>query len=367
MGYEDSLFNRIDKRLGNTERNEPEELSLAEKEVARQKEERKKTAEQKRLEEQKIEEERQKIEQEKEQQAQKETQEIKEFEEIFNEPSLEKLHTQALKFLGNAELNEKEFIDTFVTLYSIDEIEGDIKSIKEKEEEIKQKDTPEKARMKKIATVFEATMTAGITNYDWLGKKIKIHAPSKFDELKRGVDAIIEFDKDEAGNDYLALGIDITFRNLSSSLFEEKVNGILKDIDNDHLTQVKYFQKSDETEVEGLHVPKVVLSASFDTVKELAFLWSKLKDPAYKEKFKKHKIKYDIVEQIVSQCELLSSYAAEKNHPAIAKAYRDIIDILLYMSETEVPELKMLFGDTSQNKVSNQVEQVIKKYRKRTS
>ncbi len=282
-------------------------------------------------------------------------------ESIFNAEIFEELYRQAQRVLGDEAIDEeyvKTIVKDFITLYNYEEIENDIKNVIEKEERIKRTDTPEKARMKKLATILEAMLVEGIAKYDWLGTKIKILPPSKHDELFNSVDGIIELGRDEALNEFLALGIDVSFRSVKRELFEEKIETLLDYIDKGKLTQIKYFKDNNGEVMENLYVPKVVVSVDMKTIEELVQIWSNRKDPDFKEKFKKHTIAIDVIGQIAEQCKLFATYAAKIGFTDIAEKYDEAFELLLKISQ-EVPQAREAITSFEQSKFVNKIEQIM--------
>jgi hypothetical protein len=272
------------------------------------------------------------------------------------------LHEQALRVLGNEEIDQvyvEKLLQDFIHIYNIDTIEADIRSMVEKEAYFKQADSPERARLKKIATILEAILVEGIAKYDWLGKKIKILPPSKFDELCRGVDAIVELAQDDEVNEFLALGIDVSYRAVEGDLFEEKIERLLKDIDEQHLTQLKYFKDNQGNAMEGMYVPKVVVSVDGKTAENLVSLWERRKTDEGKTEFKNATIAVDIIGQIAEQCKLFAAYARTKGVEEIATKYDEAFELLLKISE-EVPQAREAISRFTKSKFVDKIEEIIK-------
>lgn len=282
---------------------------------------------------------------------------------IFSNEKFNDLYKESLSILNDVEIDEKyveDMLKDFIHLYNIDEITRDIEKIIEKEQRIKNLDTPERKKTKKMATILEAILIDGITNYDWLGKKIKIVPPNKFDELFKGFDGVIEFNNSEKINDFLALGIDVSFRSVDGDLFEEKVNNLLNNINNDELTQVKYFKDNNGEAIENLSIPKIVISIDAKTLEQIMLIWSKKNDINYKDKFKNHTIAIDIIGQIADQCKILAKYANDIGAKNVAKRYNEIFDLLLKISE-EIPKTKAIISQADNNKFVNKIKELINK------
>jgi hypothetical protein len=289
--------------------------------------------------------------------------EPQEQESIFVSDLVESLYKQARIVLGDEKIDEG-YIDQmwleFKHLYDDDEIINDMKRVIEKEEWIKYNDTPSRAKLKKIATVLEAILVEGITKYNWLGNKIKILPPSKFDELFNGIDAIIELIRDEELNEFLALGIDVSFRAVDGKVFADKVNSLLDFIKERKLTEVKYFKDEQGDVVPGLYVPKVVISVDAETIEEVAAIWSKRKEPEFKERLTKHPLAFMIIGQIAQQCTIFSAYARKVGAEKVAEKYDEVFSLLLKISE-EIPEAKKALSQFEENKFISKIQEIVNK------
>lgn len=290
--------------------------------------------------------------------------EPQEQESIFVSALVESLCKQARVVLGD-EIIDEGYIDQmwldFKHLYDDDEIINDMKRVIEKEEWIKYNDTPSRAKLKKIATVLEAILVEGITKYNWLGNKIKILPPSKFDELFNGIDAIIELIRDEELNEFLALGIDVSFRAVDGKVFADKVNSLLDFIKERKLTEVKYFKDEQGDVVPGLYVPKVVISVDAKTIEEVAEIWSKRKESEFKEKLAKHPLAFMIIGQIAQQCTIFSEYARKIGAENVAQKYDEVFSLLLKISE-EIPEAKKALSHFEENKFISKIKELVVKH-----
>jgi hypothetical protein len=284
-------------------------------------------------------------------------------ESIFVSDLVESLYKQALIVLGDEEIDEayvEEMWKDFIHLYDGDEITRNMQEVAEKEEWIKYEDTPARAKLKKLATVLEAILVEGVTKYNWLGNKFKILPPSKYDELFNGVDGIIELIQDEKLNKFLALGIDVSFRSVEGELFEEKVSSLLGFIKERKLTQVKYFKDEKGDAIPDLYVPKVIISVDAKTIEEVAEIWSKRKEPEFKEKLTKHPLAFMIIGQIAQQCTIFSAYARKVGAEKVAEKYDEVFSLLLKISE-EIPEAKKALSQFEENKFISKIQEIVNK------
>ena len=269
-------------------------------------------------------------------------------EKIFNIENLDELYKQAVTMLGDNEVHEHELLEKFTKIHGIEKIKQDIYDIAIIEKKIEIHSTPETIKTKKVATILEAIMATGIVHkkFEWLGEGVKIQVPPRIDEVKKGVDAILEFIRTDAENDFLALGIDITFSNIHSDGFHKKINNILNGIDRNKVTELEYFQDENDEPVVGLKMPKVIFSIRADQIEDLVNIWGNRKLETYKKRFKDHHIKFYLVEQIISQCEIFATYATKKGFLHIANLYRDVIGIAkkIQKKSFEIPGINIARG-----------------------
>jgi len=115
--------------------------------------------------------------------------------------------------------------------------------------------------------LFESIVNYGIDKAGFLGADASVIVASRFDDIDRGIDSIVEFE-DEGMTSHIALGIDVT-RNHED--LTKKFQKIKASIDNEELSSAKYF-KSRNFRGELSHVVRVVVGAdqpAIDNVSDL--------------------------------------------------------------------------------------------------
>jgi len=237
---------------------------------------------------------------------------------IIEKIMTDKMHEKALNVLTQDIICPEDFID----LYGAKNVEEDIKYVKKMEEKFKQEDSPEKQELKKIASVLEAIIYEQAEINDWLGPEATTIKSSHYDDIKNGVDSVVEFyKKEDFTSSHLALAIDETF----SSDIDEKFERIKEEIKQGELAQIKYFV-SDRLNIRGelSKIPRVVIGVDEKTIKEVGELWLEKNNKDLAE----HPIQFIIIEEILLQLETFKNYAQKVNQPEIVLIYEKTQKIL---------------------------------------
>src|SRR3989344_1880873 len=96
-------------------------------------------------------------------------------------------------------------LDDFKDHYGEDVIKEDERYVDQMERKFKQEDTPEKREVLKLATIFEALIHKHIKESDWLGSNASSIKTSRYDDIKNGIDNIVEFKETKTSASYLGL------------------------------------------------------------------------------------------------------------------------------------------------------------------
>ena len=229
---------------------------------------------------------------------------------IFEKINLDDISRNAEKFLKQEEIKIEDFTD----LYGEENVKKDREYVEKREEEFAQESSPERKQAKRISTILEAVIHDQVELSDWFGPNAVTIKPSRFDDIKNGVDSIAEFQEPKKSASYFALAIDATL----SADIKNKFDRIKEEIWRGELAKVKYFS-SDYMNIRGElnKIPRVVIGTDFKTVKELGELWSEKNNKA----LEKHPIQFIILKEILFQCEAFKAYAKEVNQPEIAAIY----------------------------------------------
>lgn len=209
------------------------------------------------------------------------------------------------------------------TNYSKKMVESDLAYVNEMEAKfVKEREMNNETRENvEWATIFEAVLRDQIDMNDWFGGEAQIITPSRYDDIKNGVDAIVEFTGDDRSASHLALAIDVTF----SHNLADKINRIKSDIENGHLTQIKYFF-SESMNIKGQldDVPHIVVGADKNMIMELGGLWRSKKQ----KELACHKAQFQILEETRIQLQAFGEYANKKNQSKIANEYAKSLAII---------------------------------------
>ena len=225
-------------------------------------------------------------------------------------------------------------MNEFVSTYGASKIEEDKATVEElravfrKDHENDDEDTK---NIHRIAKIFEMIFFDQAGDSKWLGKDVKTAQVSRFDDLKNGVDSVVEFTPD--GNySVLALAVDIT----SSHELNRKFNRIKNEIDAGILPELAYF-KSKAFNFMGrkFNIPRVVIGADKRTLFDLMEKWLEKDKTALAE----HIIQVIIMEEIIEQLEVFIKYAESKGKQDISNIYKETLSLLLKIKgNSKIPD-----------------------------
>ncbi len=294
--------------------------------------------------------------------------------DIFkNDAELEVIYQRSLT-LGKENSSEEETDEYYNEFADIvkggkDAIKEDLygpKGLKVRQQEFKAKmaamEGPEAIRAeksKKIATIIERSVTYG-ANMGWYGNSVTIEPTSQFDDVKRGVDEVLEIRK-EGESSFLALGIDVTYRGLLSEQYKQKLFGILRGISKGHKTKIKYFKNHKGEKMKEFAVPKTILYFNINDVKDFATMIKHIDEPGIMESFKNTPQKFAIMNQMIIQCEKLAAFAEESKND-IFKKYTDIVSSIKELSWKN-PDLKKILDARHEDDVSAHMDYLIAEFK----
>lgn len=218
-----------------------------------------------------------------------------------------------------------------------DEIMRDLESykktleiFKEKENSLTKEEKAQFEKNKKIATIVEKGIALSVTKLGWFGENISITPTSKFDDVKRGVDDVMEV-KTGSNQDYLALAIDVTYNGLYSEKYKQKIFRLLNSISENKKTKIKYHKNSSGEMMEEFSIPKIVLHFDFEDVKDLIALVKNKDNPAFIQKFKSSPKRLKAMNQIIILCDEFSHFAEESQND-IFRQYLNVISSIKELS-----------------------------------
>ncbi len=229
-------------------------------------------------------------------------------------PAVQHAHKKALETLHESEINPYDFTH----LYKKEDIDRDMAGIERKEKGFA------KDANKVYAEVLEAVMYHQIGHGDWFGKRAKTIKPTLYDDVYNNCDLILELEGLSQKLSHLSLSIDVTF---GVETEEKKFAAIKKNIDEEKLGKIKYFNTGDGALNK---VPQVVIGVEKELVVRLAGLWSD--DSNLKEKsditLRDHPVQRVILAEILMQLNAYRRYSEETGKDSLVPIYEKSIGLV---------------------------------------
>ncbi len=225
-----------------------------------------------------------------------------------------------------------------------------------------ERNDPRKREEKQRAELFEALLAERIELDNWFGQEAETIIPSRYDDIKRGVDLLVEFEIESGFVKYLGLSIDAT---TYIPKIVEKIDKIRNDIRHGHLTTLKYFH-SEKTGNAGMlkDVPKVIIGADFRQIREIAGLWLNLEKlkvkkmelmnqdrnhpelvsvreqiKSFAERLTNHRIQFQILWEIKAQLLYFRQLAVAQGKDAITAKYQNALETIGRVLDAKEPVL----------------------------
>lgn len=224
-------------------------------------------------------------------------------------------HEQAKTLITQNEIKPENFTD----LYSPDVISRDLAYVESMERKFDRGDNDREKQSKMFADILEAIIFEHGEQSNWFGEQATTIKTSRYDDIYNGVDMITEFDEGQNRSSHAAFAIDATYSHDKAG---EKFGRIKKKIDSGKLAKVRYFI-SGSFRGELSDIPMTVASAHPRTVTELTELWINND----KQKLANHWIQFQLLEELMAQCQAFSVYAQKKGSDFMAERYKHIEEI----------------------------------------
>lgn len=230
-------------------------------------------------------------------------------------------------------------LDEFIGVRDKNAVDADKKSVKDLENIFRRENSGSVSQNRvKRGELFEAIVNDQIEASNWFGENAFVIMPSRYDDIKNGIDGIIKFKTDERGKSVI-LAIDIT---KDADEIKDKLSGIKKSIESGQLTMIKYFRSEDETvSREPIAVPRVIVGADQKTIREISELLllfkTRQKHPAAgqpgefkeaRERLQNNKLQSQLLLEIKTQLESFLSYAKKLRQTILAKKYKEVLEII---------------------------------------
>ncbi|KND47517.1 MAG: hypothetical protein AB199_03745 [Parcubacteria bacterium C7867-004] len=172
------------------------------------------------------------------------------------------------------------------------------------------------------ADILEGIVFDQIELSNWFGSHAHTLKTSEFDDIVNGVDLIVEFDEPESRKAHLALGVDATY---GADTISKKFGRIKRDIDQDRLATIKYFESGDGR-IKGrlTQVPRIVLGVERGTVLSLARAWTE----GRKGELAVHPVQELLLKQARSQLTVFAHYARMRGRHESRRSYDEALAIV---------------------------------------
>lgn len=287
-----------------------------------------------------------------------------------NDQDLETVYAQAMALEKGNSMETREYYLAFAGLVKggVAEIESDLESLavrlrsfKEKLAALPPQEAARVEKMKKVATIVERAIIHAVTTVAWYGEGISIESTSQFDDVKRGVDGVLQIRRESDDDTFLALGIDATFRGLLSEEYKIKFSGILESIYKGYKTRIKYFKNHQGELMEEFAAPKVVLYFDNKDVKSLVNLVKNSGDAEAIKEFKANPQRVATMNQILVQCQILGEFAKECNN-SISAQYDEFIDAINRLGKKD-PEIQAMIDASKENEVTHHMRHLVKEFK----
>jgi len=222
--------------------------------------------------------------------------------------------------------------------FDLNSVTADLAYVKRMEEEFKIETDQALAESKKLADILEFLIYFHGEQSSWLGGEdegVETIAPSRFDDIKNGVDVLVDFGEEEGSLPQVAgLGVDATTSNNPDLLFGKLIN-IKKGIEIGEATEVKYFEDSNFKGSLKM-VPRIIVSADQATVIRLVKFLDQ--ESGGNQALAEDKFQYQLLDQILRQCDLFAKLADKHEQSEIARKYRFFANRLRPVFEQKMKE-----------------------------
>src|SRR3989344_1795704 len=201
-------------------------------------------------------------------------------------------------------------IDDFVDLYGSERLSRDRRYVEQRERQFLERNSSETAKNAEWAKVFEAILHEHGEQSNWFGAEATTLKTSRYDDIINGVDELIEYQKEDSSLSFLALAVDATYSHETRG----KLRRIKGEIDAGNLATIRYFA-AENVDIKGelKNIPHVIVGTDRSTLLELSELWLQGKNG----ELAIHHIQFQILEEIISQCETFGHTGLRKTRQRI--------------------------------------------------
>lgn len=209
--------------------------------------------------------------------------------------------------------------DSFHDIYEDSEIEEDKNYVLRMKREFKRDENKESEKSKEIANAIEIIINDQIELSDWLGGETYTYQTSEYDDIKNGIDAVLEFisEDEESDQNFLGIAFDITYKNDVSKKFFR----IKKEIEENKKNNIKYFQ-SENTEYKGSieNIARLVIGLDIKSGEELIELYCKKEN----KKLENHFFQFQLIDELLYQLDVFMRYSEKVGNKDSYILYKEI-------------------------------------------
>lgn len=178
---------------------------------------------------------------------------------------------------------------------------------------------------KRLATIWEAYLTERVELDAWFGMDGQTMVTTDYDDIKNGVDGVVEFGGDEGTH----IGFDATY---SIHSLDSKIDRICDNIRRGSMAQVKYFESPDTEEKRSLNdIPLVVITLDKENIEEVATIWVNYENDSSKRSELRRVgegIKLLAIEQVLAQLLAYSDYARQGRQVNLYRICTDAANVI---------------------------------------
>ena len=254
----------------------------------------------------------------------------------------------------DTELFTKEHID-----HDIEDEESDTKEFTEQKKRL----SPHQRERMKIAEFVEVSIPEAIKNLGWLGEKVKVIRPSKWDDYKRGIDNVIQMLPEEVvedEKDLKCIGFSIDF-TISEKSTIDKAFEVSLAIARGKVPSMQYFSTSIKTKdgekdikIRDFKIPRIIMSCPDEILnKSKNDLLNYEKNPDDEksvEKAKDSALRYHFIRETLSQLEFFANLSDEVKNEAAGKIYRDSLEQFTKIIDEQGIDDEMIKEKTGRSK-----------------
>ncbi len=296
----------------------------------------------------------------------KQIEENKKFiKDIFDEDIVDIVHEMALSLEQEKPVEDKDYYNAFAEAGLIrggsKQVDQDFDLLVKLERRFKERDKIEHTeKNKKIATIIERALAYAVSKLHWYGNNISVQYTSRFDDFVGGFDGVLQFKKDAEKDNFLGLGIDVTYTGIHSPVYKQKLFDLLDDIKTNNLN-IKYFTNDQGEMMQEFSVPKIILNFTVKDVREIAKFVKGNDNAEVVEKFKHSSQKLTVLKQVLIACELLADFSYEY-HAGISNEYREVISSIKKLAQDN-EELQSVLANHQKDEMTLTMKGLIAEYR----